>query len=145
MNLHELETTLSSHPDKAIRIQLPDGRVVPSHYHVTEVGHVRKRFIDCGGTTHEVDACVLQTWVATDEDHRVESSKLAAILQLAEGILPDDDLPVEVEYEDVLDFAISTRRDRGGSGGVALSADRQTHGLPGERGLRRGRRLLRQW
>lgn len=100
MNLNELQSILAAHPDKAIRIQLPDGRLMPDHYHVTEVGHVAKRFIDCGGAIHHTDTCVLQTWVATDEEHRLESSKLAAILRLSASILPGDDLPVEVEYED---------------------------------------------
>ena len=32
-----------------IAFQLPNGELVPSHFHVTEVGKVTKHFIDCGG------------------------------------------------------------------------------------------------
>ena len=46
--LKELET---------IGFQLPNGELVPNHFHVTEVGKITKHFIDCGGTERkeEVD------------------------------------------------------------------------------------------
>ena len=61
---------------------------------------MKKDFIDCGGTVRSASACVLQAWVAAnDEDHRLEAGKLGAILELAAKILPDPELAVEVEYE----------------------------------------------
>jgi hypothetical protein len=42
---------------------------------------------------------VLQAWVAQDLDHRLETGKLARIIDLAAPLLSDDMLPVEVEYE----------------------------------------------
>ena len=50
MKLHELKSILESQPDKFPRFILPDGDQVPAHFHLTEVGHVAKNFIDCGGT-----------------------------------------------------------------------------------------------
>ena len=31
-----------------IAFQLPNGSLVPNHFHVTEVGAISKKFIDCG-------------------------------------------------------------------------------------------------
>jgi uncharacterized protein DUF6428 len=100
MNITELKNLLSAHPEKLMSFLLPNGKSIPAHYHITEVGHVKKDFIDCGGTIRTASACVLQAWVAVnDEDHRLEAGKLGAILQMADKILPGADLPVELEYE----------------------------------------------
>jgi len=100
MQLHELNDLLQSHPEKGFRLRLPGGSAVPVSFHITEVGHVRKKFIDCGGKMHESETCQLQAWVGPDEDHRIESRKLLGILGKAASFLPGDDLPVEIEYED---------------------------------------------
>lgn len=100
MNLDEFQALLSAHPDTAIRFVLPDGDVVPAHFHVTEVGRVRKDFIDCGGTVRSSETCQLQLWVAEDVDHRLATSRLAQIIGLAAPLLGGAVLPVEVEYED---------------------------------------------
>ena len=100
MNLNEFSSLVSAHPDKLMRFVLPDGKSIPAHYHITEVGHVKKDFIDCGGTTRSVSACMLQAWIAVnDEDHRLNAGKLASILQMADKVLPDGEVPVELEYE----------------------------------------------
>ncbi len=100
MKLHELKSLLSAHPDKQFRLLLPGEKEIPISFHVTEVGHVRKNFIDCGGQTHSQESCQLQVWLGPDDDHRLSTGKLAAILELAKNLLPGDDLDVEVEYED---------------------------------------------
>jgi thioredoxin type arsenate reductase len=85
-----------------MHFMLPDQSFVPAHYHITEVGRVHKDFIDCGGTVRSLTSCMLQIWVATDLDHRLETTKLAKILEVARPLLKTDDLPVEVEYEDAV-------------------------------------------
>lgn len=100
MNLSELKTLLSEHSDRHFRIQLPDGSPVPLSFHVTEVGRVHKTFLDCGGTLRESLSCQLQVWVGEDYDHRIETRKMAAILDKTKAYLPDESIPVEVEYED---------------------------------------------
>ena len=100
MQLHELKDLLHRHPDKSFRLQLPAGGSVPVSFHITEVGHVRKKFMDCGGRMHEAETCQLQAWVGSDEDHRISNGKLLGILQKAASFFPADDLPVEIEYED---------------------------------------------
>lgn len=100
MKLTDLKATLALHPDARPRFILPDGDQIPAHFHITEVGHVAKRFIDCGGTLHDTtDTCLLQTYVADDVDHRLRAGTFAKILQLGDQVLPHDDLDVEVEYD----------------------------------------------
>jgi hypothetical protein len=100
MLLHELKSLLASHPDRHFRIRLPDGDAVPLSFHVTEVGHVRKVFLDCGGKRRETECCLLQVWVGEDYDHRIETGKMAGILEKGRAVIPDDAIPVEIEYED---------------------------------------------
>ena len=99
MTLTDLRRVLAENPDAALHFMLPSGEFVPAHFHVTEVGRVRKDFIDCGGTVRVSEACVLQLWVAADEQHRLDAGKLAGIVRLADLILRGDDLPVEAEYD----------------------------------------------
>ena len=100
MKLSELKSLLASQPDKFPRFILPDGDQIPAHFHITEVGHVAKRFIDCGGKLHDMtDTCLLQTYVADDLEHRLNAGTFAKILQLGDQVLPHDDVNVEVEYD----------------------------------------------
>jgi hypothetical protein len=104
MTLEDMVRVLKENPTSALHIMLPDGSFVPSHFHITEVGRVQKDFIDCGGTTRTSTACVLQIWVADDTQHRLDTTKLAHIIQLAAPLFPSTNLPVETEY----DFANGT-------------------------------------
>lgn len=100
MNLSELKSLLGRYPERHFRIRLPNGEAVPLSFHVTEVGRVQKTFLDCGGTLRESITCQLQIWVGPDFDHRIETGKMAAILEKAKAYLPDESIPVELEYED---------------------------------------------
>jgi hypothetical protein len=101
LKLSAFKALLREHPAKAFRLVLPGGDAVPVSFHITEVAHVRKRFIDCGGTLRTADTCQLQAWVGPDADHRLQAGKMARVLDLAGKVLPEgQDLDVEVEYED---------------------------------------------
>lgn len=78
---------------------LPDGNSVPAHFHITEVGQVNKRFIDCGGTIRDEKSINFQLWEDGDYDHRLGAKKLLDIIQLSEKTLGLEDLKVEVEYQ----------------------------------------------
>lgn len=110
MNLHELKTSLQKQPESNLAFVLPDGRRVPAHFHVTEVGHLAKSFVDCGGTFRRSESYLLQTHVGSprDDGHRLTAGKLAKILGLAKPLVTSEELPVEVEYQDglVSQFAI---------------------------------------
>ncbi len=83
-----------------IAFQLPNGELVPSHFHVTEVGKVSKHFIDCGGTVRNEEVVNFQLWNANDYDHRLHPEKLNQIISLSENKLNiSDDLDIEVEYQ----------------------------------------------
>ena len=87
MKLSELKSILESQPDTFPKFILPDGDRVPAHFHLTEVGHVAKNFIDCGGTIRKTESCVLQLWVNDrDADHRLNAGKMARILALGERV-----------------------------------------------------------
>ena len=100
MKLSELKSLLATHSRRLFRIALPDGNAVPVSFHVTEVGRLHKTFLDCGGKLREITTCQLQVWVGKDYDHRIETGKMASILEKAKSLLPDDTIPVEIEYED---------------------------------------------
>ncbi|MEY2510970.1 MAG: hypothetical protein QOE26_1733 [Verrucomicrobiota bacterium] len=98
MKLSGLRAVLEKHPNTLPRFVLPDGDHIPPHAHVTEVGHVLKNFIDCGGVMGKSETVLLQTHVGQDIDHRLKSDRFAKILQLGGKVLPHDELEVEVEY-----------------------------------------------
>ena len=100
MNIETFRHQLEAHRSLPIAFRLPDGGFIPAHFHITEVGHVKKTFVDCGGTRRTQETCLLQTWVANDEDHRLPAGKLADIFGKTRDVLPDHSLPVEVEFED---------------------------------------------
>jgi hypothetical protein len=76
-----------------------DGTIVPPHFHITEVGLITRHFIDCGGDVHTNRVANLQIWVADDVDHRLEPAGLLHIIALSEKILGEEDLDVQVEYQ----------------------------------------------
>jgi len=82
-----------------IAFQLPNGQLVPSHFHVTEVGKVTKYFIDCGGTVRNEEVVNFQLWNANDYNHRLHPEKLLKIIELSEKTLGIEDLEIEVEYQ----------------------------------------------
>lgn len=100
MNFKQLVNLLSDHKDQRMHFIFPDDSFIPDHYHITEVGKVRKDFIDCGGTTRKVCSCVLQVWVADDIDHRLKTNKLLEILNKANSLLELSEEIIEIEYED---------------------------------------------
>jgi hypothetical protein len=99
MNCELLVKQLSAHPELNLSLRLPDGACLPAHFHITEVGHVTKRFVDCGGVRRVQESCLLQTWVHEDVDHRLTAGKLADVFERVGDVLEDLSLPVEFEVE----------------------------------------------
>ena len=97
MKLSEVKSVLQNL--QTIGFQLPDQSLVPSHFHVTEVGEITKRFIDCGGTVRKETVVNFQLWNANDYDHRLHPEKLVKIIELSEKTLAIDDNEIEVEYQ----------------------------------------------
>ncbi len=116
MTLQEFKALLQDNRGKLFQVALPTGDQVPISFHITEVGRVEKTFLDCGGTLRNRSTIQLQVWVGPDEDHRIQAGKMADILERSGAVVPDDTLPLEMEYEmengfvsqfPVADFAIS--------------------------------------
>lgn len=97
MKLSEIKTILSN--GNNIAFELPNGELVPNHFHVTEVGKISKHFIDCGGTVRQEEVANFQLWNANDYDHRLHPDKLLKIIELSEKVLDLGDLDIEVEYQ----------------------------------------------
>ena len=97
MKLSEIKKILKS--IDSIGFQLPNGTLVSSHFHVTEVGKVTKDFIDCGGKVRNETVINFQLWEQNDYDHRLHPEKLTNIIELSEKMFMFEDLEIEVEYQ----------------------------------------------
>lgn len=82
-----------------VEFQLEDGTFVPEHFHVTEVGQINKKFIDCGGVIREESVVNFQVWNADDYEHRLKPGKLLNIIKLSEEKLGIENNEIEVEYQ----------------------------------------------
>ena len=97
MKLNEVKEILKT--KEKIAFELPDGSLVPAHFHVTEVGKITKHFIDCVGTLRNEEVVNFQLWDANDYDHRLHPEKLVSIIELSQDKLGIGNLDVEVEYQ----------------------------------------------
>lgn len=97
MKLSDFKTKLNTVDQ--LNFILPNGKTVPNHFHVTEVGQITKHFIDCGGTVRDEKVVNFQLWEAGDFDHRLAPEKLNKIIAISEKVLKVEDLEIEVEYQ----------------------------------------------
>ena len=97
MTLYEIKGILKELD--TISFQLPNGELVPEHFHVTEVGKINKSFIDCGGTLRNESVINFQLWNANDYNHRLHPEKLVHIIELSEKTLGLENHEIEVEYQ----------------------------------------------
>ncbi len=82
-----------------IELYLPNHAQVPLHFHVTELGQIQKRFVDCGGTVRQTQNVRFQLWIANDIDHRLTPEKFLGIIEKAEQDLQMEDVDVTFEYQ----------------------------------------------
>lgn len=100
MNVKDFKEIIEKNPDKEISWVLPDNSSIPRHYHITEVGKSQKELIDCVGSCRTIKSCFFQVWLANDTKHRLKTSKLKMILDIAKNKnLIEEDFDVEIEYE----------------------------------------------
>jgi len=98
MKLLEVKKALES--VKEVKFQLPNGKMVPSHFHLTELGLLTRNFIDCGNTVREEKKVNFQLWEERDFEHRLAPTKLIGIIDSSMSILNLENLDVEVEYQE---------------------------------------------
>ncbi|MBP6385914.1 MAG: hypothetical protein KA327_04780 [Pseudarcicella sp.] len=97
MKLKEFKTALSKL--QKIDFELENGTAIPAHFHITEIGNINKKYIDCGGTFREDNTINFQLWYANDTAHRLSTTKLLEIISMAEEQLNLDNNDIEVEYQ----------------------------------------------
>ncbi|MBB4807136.1 hypothetical protein HNP38_002440 [Chryseobacterium defluvii] len=97
MKLSEIKDILPTLEN--VEFQLENGTFVPEHFHVTEVGQINKKFIDCGGVIRNEKSVDFQLWNANDYEHRLKPGKLLSIIKLSEEKLGIEDSEIEVEYQ----------------------------------------------
>ena len=73
---------------------LPNGSHVATHFHVTEVGEITKKYVDCGGTVRKKIAN-FWLWTANDYDHRLNPQKVIDIIEMAEKEIGLENLEIE--------------------------------------------------
>ncbi|MGB2397326.1 MAG: DUF6428 family protein [Flavobacteriaceae bacterium] len=76
-----------------------NGAFIPPHFHITEVGMIRKHFIDCGGTERKESTISFQLWSSDDIYHRLKPQKVIDIIRLSQKRLGITDGPLEIEYQ----------------------------------------------
>lgn len=84
---------------ESLKFRLPDGSIVPQHFHVTEIGIINKKFIDCGGTLRDEKVANFQLWSADDYNHRLQPKKLLNIIELSQEKLGIQNEEIEVEFQ----------------------------------------------
>ena len=97
MKLSEFKSAL--HQMDGVHFNLPTGKKVPSHFHVTELGSSTKHFIDCGGTERLERKATFQLWTSIDLHHRLKADKLVNIIDMAAPLFKGEDPEVELEYQ----------------------------------------------
>ena len=93
----KLITLLTENPSHLINVHLPDGSLIPAHYHLTDVGCVNRYFIDCGGHTREENYIQMQLWLGKDSHHRLTADTFLKILDHSQTVLNKLDKLAESE------------------------------------------------
>ena len=84
---------------KDIVFVLPSGREIPSHFHITEIGIIRKTYIDCGGNIRDENLINMQLWYSNDINHKIGPAKILKIIQNSEKHLKFKDEEIQIEYQ----------------------------------------------
>ena len=97
MNLKRFIETLSE--INSINFQTPNGKLIPPHFHITEIGKKTKTFIDCGNVLRSDSYVTFQLWHANDFDHRLLPQKLIHIIENSSALQIDETMEIEVEFQ----------------------------------------------
>ena len=97
MKLSEFKNIL--HSLDSLSFFLENGNQVDPHFHITEIGETKKRFIDCGGEIRTENYTNMQLWHANDFDHRLSPQKTIEVIELSQSKLNLGDFEIEVEYQ----------------------------------------------
>jgi hypothetical protein len=100
MLFQEFKQITQNNPAKEIKIYLPNGEIIPEHFHLTDIGTIAHNFIDCGGVVGSNSWVQIQLWVADDKDHRITTTTISKIITASEKILQNSDSEeIVIEYQ----------------------------------------------
>ena len=97
MKLSQFKSQLEN--SEQFSFQLPNGLLIPAHFHITEMGLMTKNFIDCGISIHNESKVTFQLWFANDFEHRLTATNALKIIEMSQKIIGTDDFEIEVEYQ----------------------------------------------
>ncbi len=97
MKLQEFKNLLNEVSE--VNFKLENGEDVSKHFHITEVGQINKKFIDCGGTIRNEQKVNFQLWQSVDVWHRLEPKTLLKIIELSEEKVGVKNHEIEIEYQ----------------------------------------------
>jgi len=97
MKLSEFKTQLEN--TNQLTFILPNGKRIPSHFHITEIGMTTKQFTDCGNTFRISKKATLQLWTSVDIHHKLEPQKIIKIINSTQNMFNGEDLEIEIEYQ----------------------------------------------
>lgn len=97
MKLSEFKSILEI--SSSIDFYLPNGQMIPGHFHITEVGLSVKNFTDCGSTFRIQKTATLQLWTSTDFWNRLDPKMIVSIINNTDKIFEGEDLDIEIEYQ----------------------------------------------
>ncbi|WP_134344257.1 DUF6428 family protein [Flavobacterium psychrophilum] len=97
MKLSEFKNQLENATQ--LEFVLQNGQKVPSHFHITEIGMITKKFTDCGNTFRISKKATLQLWSSIDFKHRLEPKKVLSIINATYGMFEGEDLEIEIEFQ----------------------------------------------
>lgn len=84
---------------ETLTFSLENGENIPAHFHITEIGQITKRYIDCGGKIRNEEQISMQIWYSSDTEHRLVPRKLINIIALSERKLAIGDFDIYIEYQ----------------------------------------------
>lgn len=84
---------------ESVNFILPNQSIVAPHFHITEIGELSRRFVDCAGKVRTTNKINFQLWVDHDTHHRLSVIKLKGIITKAKRVLELGDYPISVEYQ----------------------------------------------
>ena len=99
MKLSQFKAYLQQNTADSVAFLHENGSPVPAHFHITEIGQLDKKFMDCGGKVRSESSITMQLWESVDFWHRLTPEKLLRIIRLSEEKLGIGDHDIEVEYQ----------------------------------------------
>ncbi len=97
MKLSEFKNQLKTL--ESIQFVKSSGEKVPRHFHITEIGQLDKKYMDCGGTVRLESKISIQLWKSVDVWHRLTNEAVLKIIEISESKLAIQDAEIEIEYQ----------------------------------------------